>query len=151
LLLDEPTIGLDVVAQVKIQECLRDYNNTRGVTMLLTSHYMRDVEALCKRVLIINHGKVVYDGQLAGIVERFGSEKILKLQFKDTVPANLASFGTLASSMGPAAELRVERKKVAKVLNDVLDQFQVVDLSVQDPPLEQMIAQVFEEAAASTK
>jgi ABC-2 type transport system ATP-binding protein len=151
LLLDEPTIGLDVVAQVKIQECLRDYNSSRGVTMLLTSHYMRDVEALCKRVLIINHGKLVYDGQLAGIVERFGSEKILKLQFKETVPANLASFGTVASSIGPAAELRVERNQVARVLNDVLDQFPVVDLSVQDPPLEQMIAQVFEEAAAPAK
>ncbi len=151
LLLDEPTIGLDVVAQVKIQECLRDYNSSRGVTMLLTSHYMRDVEALCKRVLIINHGKLVYDGQLAGIVERFGSEKILKLQFKETVPANLASFGTVVSSMGPAAELRVDREHIAKVLNDVLDQFPVVDLSVQDPPLEQMIAQVFEEAAAPAK
>lgn len=151
LLLDEPTIGLDVVAQVKIQECLREYNISRGVTMLLTSHYMRDVEALCKRVLIINHGKLVYDGQLAGIVERFGSEKILKLQFKETVPANLSSFGTVASSIGPAAELRVDRNQVAKVLNDVLDQFPVVDLSVQDPPLEQMIAQVFEEAAAPAK
>ena len=151
LLLDEPTIGLDVVAQVKIQECLRDYNISRGVTMLLTSHYMRDVEALCKRVLIINHGKLVYDGQLAGIVERFGSEKILKLQFKETVPANLASFGTVTSSIGPAAELRVERNQIARVLNDVLDQFPVVDLSVQDPPLEQMIAQVFEEAAAPAK
>jgi len=151
LLLDEPTIGLDVVAQVKIQECLREYNISRGVTMLLTSHYMRDVEALCKRVLIINHGKLVYDGQLAGIVERFGSEKILKLQFKESVPANLASFGTLVSSIGPAAELRVDRNRIARVLNDVLDQFPVVDLSVQDPPLEQMIAQVFEEAAAPAK
>src|SRR5204863_94968 len=65
LLLDEPTIGLDVVAQVTIQKCLRDYNALRGVTMLLTSHYMRDVEALCSRVLVITHGKVVYDGPLS--------------------------------------------------------------------------------------
>ncbi|MCS6849841.1 MAG: ATP-binding cassette domain-containing protein, partial [Gemmataceae bacterium] len=72
LLLDEPTIGLDVVAQAAIQRCLREYNSRRGVTMLLTSHYMRDVEALCDRVLVITHGRVVYDGPLARIVAEFG-------------------------------------------------------------------------------
>src|SRR5207245_201680 len=81
LLLDEPTIGLDVVAQVKIQNCLKEYNASRGVTMLLTSHYMRDVEALCSRVLVITHGHVVFDGPLSGIIEKFGSAKLLKLQF----------------------------------------------------------------------
>lgn len=147
LLLDEPTIGLDVVAQVKIQECLKEYNRTRGVTMLLTSHYMRDVEALCKRVLVINHGQLVYDGALAGIVERFGQEKIIKLQFHEHVPDTLNTFGSLISSKGPTAEINVPRSKVAQVLNNVLDQFEVVDVSVSDPPLEQMIAQVFAESA----
>src|SRR5947199_4243314 len=79
LLLDEPTIGLDVVAQVAIQKCLREYNTARGVTMLLTSHYMRDVEALCSRVLVITHGKLLYDDPLAGITEQFGRVKLLKL------------------------------------------------------------------------
>lgn len=147
LLLDEPTIGLDVVAQVKIQDCLKEYNRTRGVTMLLTSHYMRDVEALCKRVLVINHGQLVYDGALAGIVERFGQEKIIKLQFHEHVPDTLSTFGSLQSSKGPTAEINVPRSKVAQVLNNVLDQFEVVDVSVSDPPLEQMIAQVFAESA----
>ena len=81
LLLDEPTIGLDVVAQVAIQKCLRDYHARRGVTMLLTSHYMRDVEALCSRVLVITHGSLVYDGPLSGIAERFGQTKMVKLEF----------------------------------------------------------------------
>src|SRR5881227_219698 len=81
LLLDEPTIGLDVVAQVTIQKCLKEYNSVRGVTMLLTSHYMRDVEALCSRVLVISHGKAVYDGPLARIIEQFGLAKLVKLQF----------------------------------------------------------------------
>src|SRR3954451_16588384 len=80
LLLDEPTIGLDVVGQVIIQDCLREYNASRGGTMLLTSHYMRDVEALCKRVLVITHGKVVYDGPLARITEQFGQAKLVRLQ-----------------------------------------------------------------------
>src|SRR4051794_39081666 len=73
LLLDEPTIGLDVVAQVAIQKCLKEYNATRGVTMLLTSHYMRDVEALCNRLLVITHGRLVHDGPLSAIIERFGA------------------------------------------------------------------------------
>jgi ABC-2 type transport system ATP-binding protein len=145
LLLDEPTIGLDVVAQVKIQECLREYNQSRGVTMLLTSHYMRDVEALCKRVLVINHGRLVFDGPLAGIVERFGQEKLLKLQFHDAVPAGLDQYGTILSSNGPTVEMRVQRSRVAQVLSKILDEHQVNDVSVEDPPLEQMIAQVFAE------
>jgi ABC-2 type transport system ATP-binding protein len=145
LLLDEPTIGLDVVAQVKIQECLREYNRSRGVTILLTSHYMRDVEALCQRVLIINHGRLVWDGPLAGIVARFGQEKILKLQFEANAPSGLDQFGTVARQSGPMAELRVERSKVASALNHLLDQHEIVDVSVQDLPLEQMIAKVFAE------
>src|ERR671923_230495 len=76
LLLDEPTIGLDVVAQVTIQKCLKEYNATRGVTMLLTSHYMRDVEALCSRVLVITAGRLVYDGPLAGKSGEFGPGKL---------------------------------------------------------------------------
>src|SRR6266404_5626713 len=83
LLLDEPTIGLDVIAQVTIQKCLRDLNEARGVTILLTSHYMRDVEALCRRVLVITHGKLVYDGPLAGITEQFGRYKLVRLQFAE--------------------------------------------------------------------
>src|SRR5438874_5299169 len=90
LLLDEPTIGLDVVAQVTIQKCLKEYNATRGVTMLLTSHYMRDVEALCARALVITHGRVVYDGALARITEQFGRSKLVKLHFDGTsVPEGL--------------------------------------------------------------
>src|SRR4029077_4043817 len=89
LLLDEPTIGLDVVAQVAIQKCLRDYHTRRGVTMLLTSHYMRDVEALCSRVLVITHGTLVYDGPLAGITEKFGQTKLVRLEFVDGLPEDL--------------------------------------------------------------
>ncbi|HMO34603.1 MAG TPA: ATP-binding cassette domain-containing protein [Gemmatales bacterium] len=145
LLLDEPTIGLDVVAQVKIQDCLREYNRSRGVTMLLTSHYMRDVEALCKRVLVINHGHLVFDGPLAGIVERFGQEKLLKLQFHEHVPEGLDQYGTILGINGPAVELRVARNRIASALSKILDDHSVYDVSVEDPPLEQMIAQVFAE------
>src|SRR5262249_14591337 len=146
LLLDEPTIGLDVIAQVTIQKCLRDYNTLRGVTILLTSHYMRDVEALCKRVLVITHGKLVYDGALAGITERFGNEKLVKLQFDgEDSPTDLAEFGEIKSREGPVVELKVNRQRVPEVLAAILARHTVADISILDPPLDQMIAKVFEE------
>jgi ABC-2 type transport system ATP-binding protein len=148
LLLDEPTIGLDVVAQVKIQKCLKDYNAARGVTMLLTSHYMRDVEALCSRVLVITHGHVVYDGLLSGITEQFGRTKLVKLQFADAAPEELDRFGDVTRREGPVADLKVERDRVPEVLAAILDRFTVVDMSVQDPPLDQVVARVFEESRA---
>ena len=151
LLLDEPTIGLDVVAQVAIQKCLRDYHARRGVTMLLTSHYMRDVEALCRRVLVITHGRLVYDGPLAGLSGRFGNEKLVKLRFADAAPddSELARFGEVCSREGPTVDLKVDRNEVAAVLGAILDGYAVDDVVVQDPPLEQVIAQVFEEAKAA--
>jgi ABC-2 type transport system ATP-binding protein len=151
LLLDEPTIGLDVVAQVAIQRCLKEYNAQRGITMLLTSHYMRDVEALCSRVLVIAHGSVVYDGALAGITERFGRSKLVRLHFPgEETPADLPRFGEVTTS-GPVAELKVERERVGEVLAAILDRYTVVDMSVQDPPLDQVIARVFEEGRVRTE
>lgn len=145
LLLDEPTIGLDVVAQVAIQRCLKDYNAMRGVTMLLTSHYMRDVEALCKRVLVIAEGRVIFDGPLAGIVERFGTHKVVRLEFAgEEAPTDLGRFGEHTIS-GPIAEFKLERSQVATVLAAILDRYTVVDVVVHDPPLDKVIAQVFEE------
>jgi ABC-2 type transport system ATP-binding protein len=144
LLLDEPTIGLDVLAQVAIQRCLKEYNAARGVTMLLTSHYMRDVEALCSRVLVIAQGCVIYDGALSGITDRFGRYKVVRLQFAgEDTPADLARFGECTIT-GPTAELKLERGEVAGVLAAIFDRYTVIDLSVHDPPLERMIAQVFE-------
>jgi ABC-2 type transport system ATP-binding protein len=148
LLLDEPTIGLDVVAQVAIQRCLKEYNAHRGVTMLLTSHYMRDVEALCKRVLVITHGHLIYDGALSGITEQFGRNKLVRLQFEgDTAPDGLEEYGELTERVGPSASLKVDRSRVPEVLGAILERYTVVDMSVQDPPLDQVIAKVFQEAS----
>jgi ABC-2 type transport system ATP-binding protein len=152
LLLDEPTIGLDVVAQVTIQKCLKQYNADRGVTMLLTSHYMRDVEALCSRVLVITHGRVLFDGPLRKLTERFGTAKLLKVHFEgETTPPDLERFGEVAGRNGPVADLRIERSKVADVLAAMLDKYSVVDVVVQDPPLESVIARVFEEGNRQNK
>lgn len=146
LLLDEPTIGLDVVAQVTIQKCLKEFNEKRGITMLLTSHYMRDVEALCSRVLVINHGQVVYDGALAQITEQFGQSKLVKLQFaEEMVPVHLDQYGEITRCEGPVVDLKVERSRLPEVLEAVLSRYTVLDLNVQDPPLDQVIAHVFQE------
>lgn len=151
LLLDEPTIGLDVVAQVAIQKCLREYHEINKVTVLLTSHYMRDIEALCKRVLVIAHGRLVYDGELSGIRDKFGQEKILKIEFQaDTPPPDLSPYGQVGTIEGPTVELRVERPRVAEVLSSILSRHTIADVSVQDPPLEQLIARVFEETGAKS-
>lgn len=151
LLLDEPTIGLDVVGQVVIQNCLKEYNTTRGTTMLLTSHYMRDVEALCKRVLVISHGKLVYDGPLTGITDQFGRAKMLKLQFANDSPANLDRYGKVIQQTGRAVTLEVDRATVAGALADLLARNAVTDVIVEDPPLEEVIARIFEQADDNAK
>ena len=110
LFLDEPTIGLDVVAQHNIQKFLKHYQQIRKITILLTSHYMKDVAALCKRVVVIAMGQIMYDGSLADIVDRFGGDKILTLQFADdSMPGDLARYGKSSKLLSPGydSELRV--------------------------------------------
>ncbi|HVJ80102.1 MAG TPA: ABC transporter ATP-binding protein, partial [Planctomycetia bacterium] len=100
LFLDEPTIGLDVVAQVQLRDFLREYNRKHETTVLLTSHYMKDVESLCSRAIVINHGRLVCDESLASLNQRFGGHKVLKLQFADAAPAGLEKYGTVLESKG---------------------------------------------------
>ncbi|MCH2116678.1 MAG: ATP-binding cassette domain-containing protein [Pirellulales bacterium] len=152
LFLDEPTIGLDVVAQRNIQKFLKHYQELRRVTILLTSHYMKDVAALCKRVVIINHGRIMYDGSLLGIVDQFSSHKVLTLQFGDgEMPGDLARYGDIVEIADPKAKLRVERNVIADVLSSVLANHTIEDISVEDPPLEDVIAEVFAQTGADAQ
>jgi ABC-2 type transport system ATP-binding protein len=144
LFLDEPTIGLDVVAQHNIQQFLRQYQKLRQVTILLTSHYMKDVAALCRRVVVIAKGRIMYDGSLAGIVDKFSGHKVLTLQFADgRVPGDLARYGEVIEITEPRAKLRIDRKDISQVLSHVLAGNAIEDVSVEDPPLEEVIAQLF--------
>jgi ABC-2 type transport system ATP-binding protein len=144
LFLDEPTIGLDVVAQHNIQQFLRHYQEVRQITVLLTSHYMKDVAALCKRVVVIAEGQIRYDGSLDGIIDRFGGHKVIMLQFADEpLPPDLTRFGDVIEVQPPRVKLRVDRRDVSRVMTAVLDQYTLDDISVEDPPLEQVIADVF--------
>ena len=144
LFLDEPTIGLDVVAQHRIQQFLRDYQQRRKITVLLTSHYMKDVAALCRRVVIIAQGQVKYDGSLTGIVDQFSSQKLITLQLANgQAHGDFARFGPVVHVEPPKVKLRIERTDVARALAQILDEYTVEDVIVEDPPLEEVIAAMF--------
>jgi ABC-2 type transport system ATP-binding protein len=149
LFLDEPTIGLDVVAQHNIQIFLKRYQQVRGITILLTSHYMKDVAALCQRVVIIAGGRIVYDGSLDGIIDQFSNYKVVTLDFaEERMPGDLARLGEVMEVAPPRVKLQVDRSRIAEVLSSVLGSYAIQDVSVEDPPLEEVIASLF---AASEK
>ena len=145
LLLDEPTIGLDVVSQRRVQQFPKFYQAERKITVLLTSHYMKDVEALCQRAIIINEGVIKHDGPLADIVDRFSRHKIMDLQFAGTsVPADLGRYGTVIESHPPRVKLEVPRNQIPEILSSLLSQYNIEDVGVQERPLEEVIAEMFE-------
>lgn len=144
LLLDEPTIGLDVVSQRRVQEFLKFYQSERKITVVLTSHYMKDVEALCKRAIIINEGEIKHDGPLADITDRFSLHKIMEIQFAgSTKLPNLDRYGTVVEIAPPRVKLEVPRKKIPEILADLLSRYTIEDVGVQERPLEEVIAEVF--------
>jgi ABC-2 type transport system ATP-binding protein len=146
LFLDEPTIGLDVVAQHNIQQFLKFYQDKRRITILLTSHYMKDVAALCRRVVVIAKGVIIYDGSLSGIVDEFSGHKIITLQLADEGFDDLSQYGQVLEVQSPKARLKIPRAEVPKALAAILAHHTVEDVVVEDPPLEAVIAEVFTQA-----
>ena len=142
LFLDEPTIGLDVTMQRRIRTFVAEYNRRNGATVLLTSHYMADVEALCKRVIVIHHGKLLFDGELAGLVQRFSAHKTIVIQLGDCL-ADLQSYGEVVACEDGYVTLRVPKADTAEVTGRLLADLPVIDLTVEDPPIEEVIEQVF--------
>jgi ABC-2 type transport system ATP-binding protein len=146
LFLDEPTIGLDVVAQHNIQQFLKFYQEERGITILLTSHYMKDVAALCRRVVVITDGAIKFDGSLSQIVDAFGTTRLVRLQLAEgQLPAGIERFAEVESIQPPKVTLRCDRKSVAKVLGQLLAEYQIEDVAVEDPPLEEIISRLYQE------
>ncbi len=144
LFLDEPTIGLDVVAQHTLHTFLSHVQAERQMTVVLTTHYMKDVAALCERVVVITHGDILYDGSLGDIVDRFTTHKIVTLDLDDT-PSHerMAGFGFPYEIRGPQVILRIDRARIADVLPDILRSQSVRDVSVEDVPLEEIVAELF--------
>lgn len=147
LFLDEPTIGLDVIAQHNIQQFLRFYQEKRKITILLTSHYMKDVAALCKRVVIIAGGRIEYDGSLSGIIDKFSGHKVVTLQFAEGHRPSLDAVGEVLDETWPKVRIRVDRADVPRMLANVLSENPIEDVAVEDVPLEEVIAELFRETS----
>ena len=144
LFLDEPTIGLDVTMQVRIRDFVGEYNRRHGATIILTSHYMADVTALCDRIIVIDKGKVLYDGNFRALIEKVAPYKILKLQFEQPVSkAQLARFGNVEDCDGMTAVLHVPREKATETASLMLNEMQIDDMNFEDPPVEDIIRDVF--------
>jgi ABC-2 type transport system ATP-binding protein len=146
LFLDEPTLGLDVNAQNAVREFLRAYNRRFGATILLTSHYMADITALCRRVLVIHEGNLIHDGSLEGIRDRFAPWREVKLELaRDAAAAEFAPFGEVESVEGRIVRLIVRRNALTETVTQLLAHFEVSDLLVTDPPIENVIGRIFQE------
>ena len=145
LFLDEPTIGLDILSQQKIRDFLKTYNEQTKTTVILTSHYMRDIEELCRRAVIINQGQLVYDGTLADINHRMGDRKLLSLKSIEPVPReHLSLFGRVREYHGREAVLEVPKGKIKETASAILSLLPVEDFTVTEIPLEESIALFFQ-------
>ncbi len=144
LFLDEPTIGLDLVIQEKIREFISAYNKKYGATILLTSHYMGDIERLASRIVIISAGKVIFDGKLPKIREKFGREKLIQMVFeKPPKIEDLSKVGYIVSYEFPRAKIKVARGVVALAASQLLQKFEVVDLTIEEQPIEELVRGIF--------
>ncbi|MFS8901530.1 ATP-binding cassette domain-containing protein [Synechococcus sp. H60.2] len=156
LFLDEPTLGLDVNAQAAVRQFLRDYNRRYGATVLLTSHYMADITALCERVLVISAGQLIYDGGLEELRQRFAPYREVKLELARPCPlAQLQVYGELRSEGDPGSScevrLWVRREHLTQTVAQLLADLEVLDLTVTDPPIEEVIRRVFAEGIPAAR
>ncbi len=153
LFLDEPTLGLDVNAQVAVRQFLQEYNQRYQATILLTSHYMADITALCQRVLLIHQGLLIYDGNLDDLIQRFSPFREVKIELaQDITPEQLASltYGEIESVNGREIRFLVKREELTGMVSKLLAEINVADLTVTDPPVEEIIGRVFRQGVAST-
>ena len=144
LFLDEPTLGLDVNAQARVRTFLAEYNRRYGATLLLTSHYMADITALCPRVLLIHQGSLMHDGSLAELTTRLAPCREVRLELREPLPAAaFASYGTVEDLQGRAVRLLVRRERLTASVARLLADLPVLDLEVAEPPIEELIGQLF--------
>lgn len=144
LFLDEPTIGLDVVMQKKMRDFIKEYNRRYKSTIILTSHYMGDVKELCQRVVIIDKGKIVFDGKLEEIIKKFADHKLISIILaKEIDPKKLEEVAKIKEFDYPRVIISVKRKEVSLVAAKILDKLPVADLNIEEPPIEDIIRELF--------
>jgi ABC-2 type transport system ATP-binding protein len=152
LFLDEPTIGLDVPMQTKIRQFIAEYNRHHQATVILTSHYMADVTALCKRVIVIDQGKLLYDGDLDALAARIAPHKVLRVELAmDFTGDSFQQYGEVIQQDGHKVELLVPREDTSAVAARLLSELPIVDVTIQEAPIEEVITRVFEQAALARK
>ncbi len=145
IFLDEPTTGLDVIMQDKVRDFIRDYNREFKATIILTSHYMKDVQALCRRLIVIDKGKIHFDDLLSKLKNGPGSQKTLTLTFKDEVSKkDLKGLGKIIKYEDLRVTLSVKRKNASRVASQALEKFPVTDLNIEDIPIEETIKKLFQ-------
>jgi ABC-2 type transport system ATP-binding protein len=150
LFLDEPTLGLDVNAQVAVRDFLREYNHRYQATILLTSHYMADITALCKRVLLIHQGQLMYDGDLAELLEKFAPCRQVRVELAQGVSkTTLEKYGEIESIDGQEVRFFVQREQLTSAIARILSELEVLDLSVTDPPIEEVIGRLFQQGTVN--
>lgn len=153
LFLDEPTLGLDVNAQMAVRTFLKEYNQRYGATILLTSHYMADITALCDRVLVIHQGQLIYDGLLDGLLEQFAPYREISIELDRTQPIDkttLLTYGNLQSLEGCQATFLVKSDKLTQTVTHLLNTLKIQDLTITEPPIEDVISKVFETGQPKT-
>jgi ABC-2 type transport system ATP-binding protein len=146
LFLDEPTIGLDIISQKTVREFLREHNATRKTTIILTSHYMADIQELCRRVIIIDKGTIFFDGALAEVMDRFADFKIITIQLgmpAQMDAAALGACGEVIEKSDVSLKLKVKRDRVISVCKELLDRLAVRDIDIQEVPIEEIIRKIF--------
>jgi ABC-2 type transport system ATP-binding protein len=151
LLLDEPTLGLDVVAQRAVRDFLKTYNETYRTTVLLTSHYMSDIEALCQRVIIIDNGQLFFDGSLADVMDEFAHSKLVTVHFDEELeasPDHLEGFGDVLEQTPDRIKLQVPRARVLPVCRALLQRLPVADIDIEEVPIEDVIGNIFTRGGA---
>jgi len=145
IFLDEPTIGLDFVAQTNIRQFLKEYNQRNKATMILTSHYLRDIEELCQKTMIINHGTIVYNGELEKINKLFSNKRVLHVSFYEEVPrTKLKKYGNLIDCRKTKAEIRVDKERLVEISQRLLSELPIADINIEPIPLEEAIANLYE-------
>lgn len=146
LFLDEPTIGLDVVSQNNIREFLKKYNQQKKITIILTSHYMEDVEALCERVMIVNHGKIAYNGDFRELIDKYVNYKILEITFKKKIEdSSLKNLGEIVERTTKRVVLKVKKEEAKEVAIQIMTKMPVDDVLINEVGVEEVIRKIFQE------
>ena len=146
LFLDEPTIGLDVVAQKNIRDFIKKYNQQKKTTIILTSHYMEDIQKLCERVIIINFGKIIYDGKLSTLISTYATDKVIVVTTLEDVPReSFEKFGLVEEYEGVRASIRVPRASVKEVASKIISSnLPIDDILIDEMSIDDIIRVIFE-------